>query len=98
MFKSGAGDAAGAGPSEVDLGSSPSWRYVARRRGIVIVMMMDDDGRPREETPRRFEVDDGGRRACARDDACANARVRIKEISLYILTRRSRARRRVNAA
>mmetsp|Transcript_6025 Transcript_6025/g.20300 ORF Transcript_6025/g.20300 Transcript_6025/m.20300 type:complete len:105 (+) Transcript_6025:240-554(+) len=26
MFKSGAGDAAGAGPSEVDLGSSPSWR------------------------------------------------------------------------
>ena len=43
-------------------------------------------------------MDDGGRRACARDDACANARVRIKEISLYILTRRSRARRRVNAA
>lgn len=65
---------------------------------MTMMMMIDDDGRPREETPRRFEVDDGGRRACARDDACASARVRIKEISLYILTRRSRARRRVNAA
>ena len=54
MFKSGAGDAAGAGPSEVDLGSSPSWRYVdddARRRDIVF----DDDWMTtvdRERKPR----------------------------------------------
>jgi hypothetical protein len=44
----------------------------------------------RERKPRGESMDDGGRRACVRDDACANARVRMKEISLKILTRRSR--------